>query len=100
MIKVNSQLINSICATEDIKFLGFFGSQSRGEAQGQSDVDLLVDFFETKSFFELGRIQEKFEQVFDKKVDFVLKPALHAAVFRDLITLYGQRWLYLPARYL
>ncbi len=95
MIKVNQQLIDSICSDEHIKFLGLFGSQSRGDFHAHSDVDLLVDFSETKSFFELARIQEKFEQLFDKKVDLVLKSALKPAVkpfvFQDLVTLYGQR---------
>lgn len=92
---VDQNLINSICNQEGIAFLGLFGSQSRGDAGTSSDVDLLVDFDHTKSFFQLARIQQKLEKAFDKKVDLVLntaiKESLRPYILKDLITLYGKR---------
>ncbi len=94
-IRINQSQINKICNQEDIAFLGLFGSNARGDAKKTSDVDILVDFSETKSFFQLARIQEKFEEVFKKKVDLVLRTAITEPVkgyiLKDLITLYEKR---------
>lgn len=95
MLNINQSLLDSICKDEQIVFLGLFGSQARNEAHHLSDVDLLVDFNQTKSFFELARIQEKLENAFHKKVDLTtknsIKPALKASIFKDLVTLYGKK---------
>lgn len=75
-------------------YLGIFGSQARGEAKPSSDVDILVDFDQPKSFFQLARIKEKLEKVFNNRVDLVLrtniKEQLKPHIMHDLITLYGQ----------
>lgn len=94
-ISINQNLINTICDQEGIAYLGLFGSQARGDANKSSDVDLLVDFKQTKSFFQLARIQEKLEGAFDKKVDLVLntsiKEPLKPYILKDLVTLYGKK---------
>jgi uncharacterized protein len=94
-LTINHNAIRSICKQEDIIYLGLFGSQARNEAKKDSDVDMLVQFKETKSFFELSRIKDEFEAVFGKKVDLVLKSAVKETIRdyieKDLITLYGQR---------
>ncbi len=94
-IQLYLNAINKICNQEDILFLGLFGSNARGEAKSSSDIDILVDFKETKSFFELSRIQEKFENIFEKKVDLVLrnsiKDPVKSYIQKDLITLYEKR---------
>lgn len=97
---IDQNRISSICHQEGIVFLGLFGSQSRGDAHASSDIDLLVDFNQTKSFFQLAQIQQKLEEVFDKKVDLVLNTAVKELVrpyiLKDLITLYGKRQQNLP----
>lgn len=94
-LHINQSLINTICLQEGIVYLGVFGSQARGEASPSSDVDLLVGFKQTKSFFQLAKIQGKLEQAFDKKVDLVLSNALKKSlkpfILKDLITLYGEK---------
>ena len=94
-ISIDHQLINSICLEEDISYLGLFGSNARGDARKSSDVDILVDFNNTKSYFQLAQVQEKFEKIFQKKVDLVLKTAvknhLKSYIAKDLITLYEKR---------
>jgi len=76
-------------------FLGIFGSQARGDASENSDIDVLVDFNETKSFFELSRIQGELQNIFGKKVDLVLrahiKKELKHSILKDLITIYEKR---------
>ncbi len=94
-ILINQNLINKICDQEGIAYLGLFGSQARGDANKSSDIDLLVDFEQTKSYFQLARIQEKLEEAFDKKVDLVLntsiKKSLKPYILKDLVTLYGKK---------
>ena len=94
-VTINQNLINTICDQEGIVYLGLFGSQARGDAKKASDVDLLVNFKQTKSLFQLVRIQEKLEGAFDKKVDLVLdtsiKELLKPYILKDLVTLYGKK---------
>lgn len=93
-ISINQNLINTICDQEGVTYLGLFGSQARGDANKSSDVDLLVNFKQTKSLFQLARIQEKLEGAFDKRVDLVLntsiKESLKPYILKDLVTLYGR----------
>jgi len=55
----------------------------------------LIDFKETKSFFELARVQEALEKIFNKKVDLVLKSNIKSSlkpyIFNDLTTIYEKR---------
>lgn len=94
-ISVNQELLEIICNKQNISYLGLFGSQVRGDARPDSDVDVLVDFEQTKSYFELARVQEALEKVFDKKVDLVLrnkiKPSLKPYILNDLTILYEKR---------
>ncbi len=77
---------------QGINYLGIFGSAARGEERKDSDVDLLVDFNRTKTFFDLADIQLYLEEVLGKRVDLVsrkgLKKQLRPYVEKDLITVY------------
>lgn len=94
-MKINETAIKNICLQEGISYLGLFGSQARGEAKKNSDVDILIQFNDVKSLFELSRIKDQFETVFGKEVDLVInssvKQSLRGYIEKDLITLYGQR---------
>jgi len=50
---------------------GLFGSCVRGEETDKSDLDILVDFKETKSLFELAGLQIDLEEKVGRKVDVV-----------------------------
>lgn len=93
-LAIDSTILTSLCKQEDIAYLGLFGSQSRNEATSSSDVDILVDFNNTKSFFELARVKEKLEKTFGKPVDLVLKSTikeqLKPYIMKDLVTIYGK----------
>lgn len=93
-LTINHDALISICKQENIIYLGLFGSQARGEAKKNSDVDILVQFKEVKSLFELSRIKYDFEAVFGKKVDLVLKKSVKKLIKpyieKDLVTLYDQ----------
>jgi len=94
-IAIDQDQIKRVCKNQDIIYLGLFGSQVKGEGEKDSDVDLLVDFNETKSYFQLARLQEELENIFNKKVDLVLrhniKEALRESILKDLKTIYEER---------
>jgi hypothetical protein len=48
-----------------------FGSAARGEDRPDSDIDLLVDFDEDSSLFDLMRMSRELEAMFDRPVDVV-----------------------------
>ncbi len=54
-----------------ISRLRLFGSHVRDDYKADSDVDLLVEFDEMPSLFELLDIQEDIESKINKKVDLV-----------------------------
>lgn len=57
-----------------------FGSYTRGEAEDDSDIDILVDFPRGKGLFEYVDLQEKLETVLGKKVDLVTFNSLHPLI--------------------
>ena len=61
-----------------IKEIGLFGSFVRGEQAQASDIDVLVDFEEDASLFELVGLALFLEERLHRKVDVVSKRALRA----------------------
>ena len=72
-----------------------FGSQSRTDAKIDSDVDLLVEFDQTKSLFELSHLKSALETLFKREVDITLrnniKETIRPFIINDLNTLYDKR---------
>lgn len=79
---------------EGLSYVGVFGSQARGEAGPDSDIDVLIDYDEPKSLFDLARINIVLEDRLNKTVDLVtrkgLKPALKKNIEQDLIQIYAK----------
>ena len=86
--------IKSICQQNGITYLGVFGSFARGEHTPSSDVDLLVEYKNTPSLLEEGRIINLFQDVFNREVDLVskklLKERIRPYVLKDLKVLYEE----------
>lgn len=95
IIQKHQQEIKKICQEEGISYLALFGSHARGDAKPDSDVDLLVNYHHPVDLVELYNSQEKFQQLFKKKVDLVtttglskyIKPYIQA----DLTILYEEK---------
>ncbi len=60
----------------DAARIGIFGSHARGEAGPDSDLDLLVDFRDTKSLLMLVRIQRELSEALGIKVDLLTPNAI------------------------
>jgi predicted nucleotidyltransferase len=91
----NSKKIEEICQQNGITYLGLFGSHARGEENTESDVDLLVEFNETKSLFQLSRLERKFEELLNKTVDLVprknIKESIKPYILNDLQLIYEKK---------
>ena len=85
-----------LCQRWHIRELKLFGSQARGDARPDSDVDLIVSFQESDvpglwSFVEL---KDELERFFGKSVDLltdqpIRNPFRRASIERDLTLLYA-----------
>jgi len=59
-----------------VKEIGVFGSFVRKEQKRGSDVDVLVDFFETIDLFTFVELENYLSELLGVKVDLVMKGAL------------------------
>jgi uncharacterized protein len=60
-----------------VKRAGVFGSMARGEATGDSDIDLLVEFKGSRSLLDLAGIKVDAEELLGKKVDVITYKSIH-----------------------
>ena len=67
-----------------VKELALFGSFVRGEQRETSDIDVLVDFAEDASLFDLVGVSRFLEETLRRKVDVVPKASLREEI-RDSV---------------
>jgi predicted nucleotidyltransferase/DNA-binding XRE family transcriptional regulator len=84
------ELVTALQA-EGARTVSLFGSVARGDNDGQSDVDLLVDVDDSVGLFALGRMRRVAEQILDNSVDIVpsnsLKPDVRTVVRAEAVLL-------------
>jgi predicted nucleotidyltransferase len=68
-----------------------FGSAARGEADAESDVDILIDLEPGRSLFDVGGLQVELERLLGRRVDVVtergLRERIRARVLAEAIPL-------------
>jgi predicted nucleotidyltransferase len=64
----------------DVQSLGVFGSYVRGNADPQSDLDVLVEFANPPSLFQFVRLQNELSDLLGVRVDLVMKSALKPTI--------------------
>ena len=86
----DDDLLHAFCRRWRVTELSLFGSTARGEAQEDSDIDLLVSFAPGArwSLFDLAAMEEDLEALLGRNVDLVTRRGVeqsHNAVLRASI---------------
>jgi len=72
-----------------VKMLALFGSVARGEADSDSDVDILVEFEGSTTYDRYINLKFHLEELLERKVDLVtkksLKPRVKSAIEAELL---------------
>lgn len=98
-MKINIQKIKEIISrnkklleqTYKVKNIGIFGSYVKGYVHKDSDIDILVDFYEIPDIFKFIKLEYFLKKILDRKVDLVtrkaLKPLIKSDILKDTIYL-------------
>ncbi len=80
-----------VLETYGVKAIAVFGSVARGEANADSDVDVLVEYHEESipGLFGFVNLRRHLEDVLERRVDLAtpkaLHPSLRDAIVKDLV---------------
>jgi len=67
--------VAQVAEVYDIKKVSLFGSYAKGTQTEDSDIDLLVEFFQPSvSLFKIARVKLKLEEITGKNVDVIHSP--------------------------
>lgn len=69
-------LVLPVAKRNALNSISLFGSYARGEANPESDIDLLIDGGNYSGLFGFMDIKEQFEKALGKKVDLISRVAL------------------------
>lgn len=70
----------------NVNTIGIFGSYALGKAKPDSDIDILIEFFQPIDFFKFIRLEEFLSSVLGLKVDLVTKKALKPLIKEDILS--------------
>lgn len=91
-LTLNFNLLVPLCQQYGVSSLSLFGSFAREEQNADSDIDLLIEFFQNVSLLQLVSLERKFGELLGRKVDLVtpmsISPYLQESIYRDLKTIY------------
>ena len=84
-VRVLKQHLPVLAKRYKVKYMGVFGSYIRDEQKRTSDLDLLVEFYETPSLFQYIRFENYLSKLLGVKVDLVMKDALKPAIGKHIL---------------
>jgi uncharacterized protein len=91
----DTKALIDLCRQNDVTKLEVFGSTARGEAQDDSDIDLLVEFSKRKSLLALVSLERRMTTALGRKVDLLteaaISPYLRERINRDRRIIYEAR---------
>jgi uncharacterized protein len=91
LLEAAGPVLTALAAEHGYSRLAVFGSLARGQATGDSDIDLLVEAPEGTSTFDFLRFRRLLENVLGRKIDLVsyggLKPVVDDDIRREAVML-------------
>jgi uncharacterized protein len=95
LLRAKRDEILQICVKYGARNVRVFGSVARGEADEQSDIDLLVEFEPNRSLLDHAGLWVELQELLGVKVDVVsergLKPRIRQRVLQEAIPLCRSR---------
>jgi len=80
------------CRQNDVVRIALFGSAARGEAEEQSDIDLVVEFSKRISLLRFAALERQLSEALGRRVDLLteaaISPYLREEIRRDLRVIY------------
>ena len=73
----NFDKIITILQRYGVKKISVFGSYARGEANPQSDIDIIVEFSDRKSLLDLVGIEQELSETLGRKVDLLTEKSIN-----------------------
>lgn len=80
---INDKIVNYLKPFNPRR-IGIFGSYARNEVTPQSDIDILVDFPEQVTLFDLGGMKVELSEMLNKPIDIVTERGINTRI-RDHI---------------
>lgn len=94
LASAEKEKIVEICKRNDISYCALFGSFARGEADENSDIDLLVRFSKPIGLFGFSGVEQELAEALGRKVDLatdkMIGKYIRESVFRDLKIIYDE----------
>ncbi|MGB9754281.1 nucleotidyltransferase family protein [Roseiflexus castenholzii] len=91
LLHVKREEILKVCAKYGARNVRVFGSVARGEADEQSDLDLIVDFEPDRSLLDHAGLWLELQDLLGVKVDVVssrgIKPRIRERVLQEAVLL-------------
>jgi hypothetical protein len=77
-ISFSQKALDTFCQRWKVRHVSLFGSVLRSDFRPDSDVDVLVTFDESThwTLFDLVRMEDELEEIFERKVDLVSRRGL------------------------
>jgi predicted nucleotidyltransferase len=83
--KILRQRREQLAREYSVAEIGVFGSWVRGEATGDSDIDILVEFQRPPGFFKFLELEERLGDLLGVKVDLVTRAALKPRIGQRIL---------------
>lgn len=84
-VEANRSTILQIATRHGARNLRVFGSEARGEARSDSDLDLLVDMEPGRSLFDLVGFSQDLEDLLGRRVDVHTMGSLHPRILASVM---------------
>ncbi|MBM7569917.1 nucleotidyltransferase domain-containing protein [Aquibacillus albus] len=85
VLQEKRDIILKLAGQHGIHNVRVFGSVSRLEDGPSSDLDLLVDFEEGRSLFDLIRFKQEVEDIINTRVDVVTENSIHWSMKEEVL---------------